>query len=200
MTACVRWSDQSFCDADQDVIWRIWRQSTCAPLAASCSSVPRRCRHNTRHPFLACKRRGEPAAWVRVHAHCWLAAAFLGGAGTIHGTHFQPVKVEVGLLHRQALCADLAGMRAAYNNGKVLVVGQGNSATYEYNIASNTWSTKAARPFAGNHHSSVIYQGKHSVLLHANFRHAHVYTGMSPYLCHEVTTQSSCVHIGRAST
>lgn len=50
-------------------------------------------------------------------------------------------------------------MRAAYYKGKIMVVGEGDSGTHEYNTRTNRWTTKATRPYAGNHHSGIVYKG-----------------------------------------
>ncbi len=45
-------------------------------------------------------------------------------------------------------------------NSKLYLVGEGNSNTYEYDIATDVWSTKAMRPNAGNHHAAVVNNNK----------------------------------------
>jgi N-acetylneuraminic acid mutarotase len=46
-------------------------------------------------------------------------------------------------------------------NGKLYLVGEGNSATLAYDLATNTWTSGLApRPFAGDHHAAEVINGK----------------------------------------
>ncbi|MDZ8055514.1 MAG: malectin domain-containing carbohydrate-binding protein [Aulosira sp. ZfuVER01] len=45
-------------------------------------------------------------------------------------------------------------------NGIVYVVGEANSATLAYNLATGSWSNVAVRPYVGNHHAAEVFNGK----------------------------------------
>lgn len=54
----------------------------------------------------------------------------------------------------------LGEVAAGAIDGVLYIVGQGNSGTLAYNIATEQWSTVATRPFAGNHHAAEVIDGK----------------------------------------
>lgn len=57
----------------------------------------------------------------------------------------------------QKLPSSLGEVAAAAVNGLIYVVGQGTSATYQYNPSKQTWSSSLAkRPYAGDHHSVIV--------------------------------------------
>jgi N-acetylneuraminic acid mutarotase len=45
-------------------------------------------------------------------------------------------------------------------NGRLYAAGEGGAGTYVLNLATNTWATAAARPFAGGGHASEVIDGK----------------------------------------
>ncbi len=47
-------------------------------------------------------------------------------------------------------------------DGKIYLVGEGNAATFAYDVATETWTSSglAARPFPGDHHAAEVVNGK----------------------------------------
>ncbi len=62
---------------------------------------------------------------------------------------------------RAPLPQPLGEVSAAVIEGQMYLVGEGNAATFAYDILGNTWrSDLAVRPFNGNHHGSEVVAGK----------------------------------------
>jgi N-acetylneuraminic acid mutarotase len=54
----------------------------------------------------------------------------------------------------------LGEVAAGVVNGVMYMVGEGNSGTFAFNMATETWQTVATRPNVGNHHAAEVINGK----------------------------------------
>ncbi len=75
--------------------------------------------------------------------------------------YLQPAGYEPWAWREEApMPGALGEVGAGIVNDKLYVFGEGLSTTYEYDLLNKSWSTKAPRPFNGNHHSVVTEGGK----------------------------------------
>jgi N-acetylneuraminic acid mutarotase len=86
-------------------------------------------------------------------------------AGGETGRSISRGDVWVGVLANKweagpALPAPLAEVAAGVVGNKLYVVGEGSATTYAYDVTLGSWSTRAARPHAGDHHAAEVVNGK----------------------------------------